>query len=145
MGNPLALVIEDEYDLSLVLARALREASFAAEIVRARNEALEWLEEHTPALVLLDLYLPISTSPTTSLSTPPSPDTDQPIGVDILRYIRQEERLQSTRVITITAYEGALELAKPDPDATLMKPFRYEQLIELARTFLPEPVPGDHS
>ena len=58
MGKPTALVIEDEYDISIIFARALRQAGYETSIVRSGDTALAWLSAEVPDLVILDLNLP---------------------------------------------------------------------------------------
>jgi CheY-like chemotaxis protein len=58
MGKPVALVIEDEYDISIIFARALRQAGYETSIVRSGETALAWLAAEVPNLVILDLNLP---------------------------------------------------------------------------------------
>ena len=85
MERPIALVVEDEYDISLIFARALQAAGYDTEIVRSGDTALTWLRAATPNLVILDLQLP------------------RVPGTKILHYIRTEPRLADTRVIVATS------------------------------------------
>ena len=61
MGRPVALVIEDEYDISIIFARALRQAGYGGHTVREAgdgDEALRAIEEKRPGLVLCDWNMP---------------------------------------------------------------------------------------
>ena len=117
MDKSLALIIEDEYDISIIFARALQAAGFETEIIRAGDTALTWLSCTTPALVILDLHLP------------------RVPGEDILHYIRAEERLANTKVIIATAYASMAERLRDKVDWTLMKPVSFSQLRDLAARF----------
>ena len=58
MDNPLAFIVEDDEDASVIFASALQEAGFECEIIRAGDKALTWLAETVPAVIVLDLELP---------------------------------------------------------------------------------------
>lgn len=119
MDKPIALVVEDEYDISLILARALQAAGYDTEIVRSGDTALTWLRAATPALVILDLQLP------------------RVPGTKILRYIRTEPRLADTRVIVATAYSNMAAGLQDRADWILIKPVNFGQLRDLAKRFSP--------
>lgn len=119
MEKPIALVIEDEYDISLIFARALQAAGYDTEIVRSGDTALTWLRAATPDLVILDLQLP------------------RVPGTRILRYIRAEPRLANTRVIVATAYSNIAAGLQDRADWVLIKPVNFGQLRDLAERFSP--------
>jgi DNA-binding response OmpR family regulator len=119
MDKPIALVVEDEYDISLIFAKALQAAGYEAEIIRAGDTALTWLRAETPALVILDLQLP------------------RVPGTDILRFIRAEPRLAKTRVIVATAYSNLAANLQDKADWVLIKPVNFGQLRDLAARFSP--------
>ena len=73
--NPIALIVEDEYDISLIFAKALRAAGFEAEIVHSGGQALEWLASNVPHIVVLDLQMP------------------KVAGTEVLEHIRADPRL----------------------------------------------------
>jgi DNA-binding response OmpR family regulator len=124
MDKPIALVVEDEYDISLIFARALQAAGYETEIVRSGDTALTWLRAATPDLVILDLQLP------------------RVPGTKILRYIRAEPRLADTRVIIATAYSNMAASLQDRADWILIKPVNFGQLRDLAKQFSPD-APGD--
>jgi DNA-binding response OmpR family regulator len=115
MGNPLALIIEDHEDSSIIFANALREAGFECEIIRAGDKALTWLAETTPAVVVLDLELP------------------RVSGMEILRQIRADARLAKTHVIITTAHPDLAIGLEEKADLVLIKPISYSQLRDLAK------------
>ena len=119
MSNPLALIVEDEYDIALIFAKAVRAAGFETEIVRAGDTALAWLSTHTPDVVILDLGLPIVS------------------GEDILNPIRTNDRLAHIRIIIATAYSILGENIRDNADAVLIKPIGFSQLRDLAARFKP--------
>lgn len=114
MANRLALIIEDDYDLSIIFAEALQAAGFETQIVRAGDTALMWLSSTTPEVVILDLHLP------------------RVAGTSILQQIRSDPHLTETRVIVATADARLAETLREDADLVLLKPISFTQLRDLA-------------
>lgn len=119
MGEQLALVIENEYDASLVIAKALRENRFEAAIARSGEAALAWLATKAPDLVLLDIHLP------------------RVPGLDILRYIHSDPRLSGVKVVVVTADARLAESLRAEADQVLVKPINFGHLRDLVRSFGP--------
>ncbi|MBN1979570.1 MAG: response regulator [Anaerolineae bacterium] len=115
MDNPLAFIVEDDEDASIIFASALQEAGFECEIIRDGEKALTWLAETVPAVVVLDLELP-------GVS-----------GIDILRQVRADARLAETRVIVATAHPDMAVDIQDEADLVLFKPVSYIQLRDLAK------------
>ena len=109
----LALVIEDDEDLSFIFAEALRAAGFEPEVVRDGRLALDRLSQVMPSVVVLDLHLP------------------HVAGTDILAQIRQSERLQKVRVIVATADARLAEQTNQQADIVLIKPITFSLLRDL--------------
>lgn len=80
-GNPI-LIVEDEPELALLLQEYLSQHGLFALVKENGSEAHEWLQKHTPRLILLDLMLPGMN------------------GLDICRAVRQTS---SVPVIMVTA------------------------------------------
>ena len=59
------LVVEDDQDISTVLCEVLEGHGYAADAVENGREALAWLRTpgHRPALILLDLRMPVMCGP----------------------------------------------------------------------------------
>src|SRR4030042_1139794 len=113
MAKPLALIIEDERDISIVFSKALKAAGFETQMVCSGDEALEWLASGSPDIVILDLNLP------------------QVSGPKILHHIRSSERLAQTPVIVVTAYARLAEDVRDTADQVLFKPVSFAQLRDL--------------
>jgi len=120
VNKPLALIVEDEKDLSDIFVEALQHADFATEAVRDGQIAVNRLGEIVPDLVLLDLHLP------------------NVAGTDILRQIRQDPRLEQTQVIVVTADARSAEFLRTDAELVLVKPVRFSQLRDLASRIRPQ-------
>ena len=113
MTKPLALIIEDDPQLSTIVSITLQ-ADFEIEICTDGNMGLERLAQTIPNVVILDLNLP-------GVS-----------GRKILESIRADQRLAKTRVILTTADERQAEFLRDEADITLLKPVSPGQLRELA-------------
>lgn len=110
------LVVEDDPMIGQALLIALRQATFAADLVRNADDGEEALSNHDYALVLLDLGLP---------------GRD---GLTLLRGIRA--RKQSVPVLIITARDGLDErVAGLDSGADdyIVKPFEMKELLARMR------------
>ena len=118
MSNPLALIVEDEYDLSIIFSEAVQAAGFKTEIVRAGDVAIERLKAITPNIVVLDLLLP------------------QIKGSDILQHIRAVPRLKEVPVIIVTAHPRMADTLRDDAHLVLVKPVSFIQLRDLTAHFL---------
>jgi two-component system phosphate regulon response regulator PhoB len=114
MSKLLALIVEDELDISIVFSRALQAAGFETEIIQSGDDALEWLSSSKPDIVILDLNLPVVTGP------------------EILRYIRADERLAETPVIIATAYARLAAGLRDQANQILFKPVSFAQLRDLS-------------
>jgi chemosensory pili system protein ChpA (sensor histidine kinase/response regulator) len=113
MSKPVALIVEDEIDLSFLLAQVTRLAGYEPEVIHSGDVALDRLSQVIPDLVLLDLNLP------------------KVLGTDILKHIRSEQRLLEVHVIVVTAYKHLAETIYEQADQVLNKPFEFDQLTQL--------------
>jgi chemosensory pili system protein ChpA (sensor histidine kinase/response regulator) len=114
MAKPLALIIEDAFDLSFLFAKVVELAGYDTEVIQSGDIALDRLGEVTPDLVVLDLNLP------------------KVLGTDILRHIRREERLVKVHVIVVTAYQHLAEATYEQANHVLKKPLNLDLLSQLA-------------
>jgi len=58
VGNPHVLIVEDEDKIARVLCDYVKGAGYDATHLDRGDTVLDWLAEHTPELILLDLMLP---------------------------------------------------------------------------------------
>lgn len=58
MTEARVLIVEDEAKIAQVLREYLKKAGFAVEALARGDEAVEWVRQHQPDAVLLDLMLP---------------------------------------------------------------------------------------
>jgi CheY-like chemotaxis protein len=115
MEEPLALIIEDEEDLSEIFTEALQAAGYATIAAVTGPEALDRLNDCVPYIIVLDLHLP---------------------GIDggkLLHLIRGEERFKNTRVMLTTADAAFASTLEKEADYVLLKPISFSQLRDLAK------------
>jgi CheY-like chemotaxis protein len=124
--NPLALIVEDDEDLTVIFTKALEAAGHVTEVEMDGGQAWSRLETICPALVVLDLHLP-------NLS-----------GLDILRRMRAKDCLTHTIILAVSADARMADLASADADLVLIKPITFSQLRDLSSRFVPvESLPVD--
>lgn len=114
MNNPLALVVEDDANVSEAYAEVLRQTGFAVEVLRSGQAARQRLAEVVPTMVVLDLNLPLVT------------------GDILLAEIRSDPRLADTRVIVSTGEPQRARALPIQPDLVLLKPVSVSQLSTFA-------------
>lgn len=112
--NNQALIIEDDADLAIIFAEAIKAAGFETQIIRDGRIALTQLATSVPSIVVLDLHLP-------NVS-----------GATVLEKIRSDARLARTLVILTTADARLADMLQTKADLVLVKPISFGQLRDLA-------------
>ncbi|HNT75150.1 MAG TPA: response regulator [Anaerolineae bacterium] len=110
MTDKLILVVEDDPDSALLFCEVLKMAGFEVEVAGNGAVAASRLEEIVPALVVLDLHLPLIG------------------GIRILQQIRSDPRLATTRVLVATANDRLVNVVEHQSDAVLVKPISINTL-----------------
>jgi CheY-like chemotaxis protein len=120
VSNPLALIVEDDADATVIFQEALQAAGFETESVDTGTAAAKRLTQIVPAVVVLDLHLPGVG------------------GTTILDQIRSDPKLASTQVIVITGDSALADNPKLQAAAVqiLVKPVTYTRLRDLARLLM---------
>ncbi len=114
MEKPIAFVIEDDQNLALAFAEAVRGADYAVEVIHDGAIARVRLAEAVPSLVILDLHIP-NVSRT-----------------ELLTFMKSDERFINTRVIVASADAASADEFGTLADLVLLKPVGYKQLKDLA-------------
>ncbi|HEY0464092.1 MAG TPA: response regulator, partial [Polyangiaceae bacterium] len=112
------LVVDDDAVSRHVLEQALQEAGLNPIVMSGGEQALSWLETHTPTVVLLDLVMP-------------APD-----GFAVLERMRQIPRLVDTPVVVLTGLDADQEISRvfaSGADDYVHKPFRSAELVARIR------------
>ena len=114
MSKNLALVIEDDTDLSEIFSRALQKAGFEVESVLDGKKAQERLKETIPNVIVLDMHLP---------------HVD---GATLLKQIHADERLSQARIIIATADSAQAEFYRSMATIVMVKPITFSQLRDIS-------------
>lgn len=120
MNEHLALIIEDDEDLSEIFGQALVAAGYTIEIIRDGAVAQERLKEITPTVITLDMHIPHIS------------------GDILLNQIREDDRLAKTRVVVTTADAQMGENSRGQADLVLIKPITFSQLRDLTARLKPQ-------
>ena len=120
MARPVALVIEDDPDLSTVFAEAVQAAGYASETILTGDEALKRLEGPAPFLMVLDLHLPGVT------------------GHVILDFLHAHPHLANVHVIVASADDRSAQELHGKVALILLKPISFVQLRDMVARFLPK-------
>lgn len=115
MSDLLALVVEDDYDIATIFAQALKAGGFKAQIAQSGEQALAYLADTVPDIVVLDMHLP------------------EVSGLDLLRHLRAEVRFAHTRVLVATADPRIADAVEHSADLVLIKPITFSQMRDLAK------------
>ena len=112
MSEYLALIIEDDEDLSEIFGQALTAAGYTIEVIRDGRAAQERIKQVVPTVITLDMHIP-------------------QISGDILLQVRGDERLAKTKVVVTTADAQMGESMRSIADLVLIKPITFSQLRDL--------------
>ena len=120
MTQPLAFIIEDDVNLADAFSEAVHQAGYETEIIYDGNTAKKRLNESLPALVILDLHIPMISRED-----------------EIIKLINADERLVHTRVVITTADSVSAEALRENASLVLLKPIGFGQLKTLAERLRP--------
>jgi CheY-like chemotaxis protein len=110
------LIVEDHADLREMLAVLLETEGFAVQTAKNGAEALERLNEARPAVILLDLMMPVMT------------------GDEFRSRQLADPRFRDVPVICMTAaHDGRARAERMHADAYFQKPVDFDSLIGAVR------------
>ncbi len=119
-GN-LILVVDDNPDLRAYVSNILRNYGYRVQTARNGAEGFRTACEIQPCLIVSDLMMPIVS------------------GLDMIRMIREEDKLKGTPIILLTAKvdeETRISGTERGADAYLAKPFNDRELLAEVRNLL---------
>jgi DNA-binding response OmpR family regulator len=117
------LIAEDEPNIVTSLEFLMRKCDYEVCVARDGDEALELAEAFVPDLVLLDVMMPRRS------------------GFEVCRRIRENPRLEATRIVMLSARGSEAEIGKGmalGADAYVTKPFSTRELVAKVRQLLPQ-------
>jgi len=131
MAGESILVVEDVTESLKVTAGALRGAGYRVAIASSAEQALSTLRFLQPDLILVDFMLPGMN------------------GLELTARIKQDSRLQNTRIVALTgcAVAGEFKARQAGCDGYLTKPMEPPALLERVRHYLgnEKDAPGESS
>ncbi|MFW2355725.1 response regulator transcription factor [Hydrogenophaga sp.] len=119
------LIADDEPNILISLEFLMKREGFEVVLARDGQEAIDAITRERPALVLLDVMMPVKT------------------GFDVCSEVRASEALRSTVIVMLTAKGRDTDVAKGlalGANAYMTKPFSTRELVQKVRELL-EPAP----
>lgn len=108
------LIVEDDLPLQKLFQTVLKREGYMVTVASDGQEAYKSLEVIAPELIILDMNLPHVS------------------GYEIIRYIREQETLQDSKVIIVTANTSVPQSDEAQlADEILIKPIRVAYLREI--------------
>jgi two-component system alkaline phosphatase synthesis response regulator PhoP len=115
------LIADDEPNILISLEFLMKREGYEVVVARDGQEAMDAIERERPALVLLDVMMPIKT------------------GFDVCHEVRASEHLRETRILMLTAKGRDTDVAKGlalGANAYMTKPFSTKELVQKVREML---------
>lgn len=113
------LIVEDDASMSTMLSLFLEDAGYNVQIAQHGVEALEMLQTYRPALILLDIRMPVMDGP------------------EFLQQARQQFPDHLPPIILMTAYrDGGPEIRQLGLP-WITKPMQLDELLQLVRQHIP--------
>lgn len=104
MTTPHGLIIEDNLDAQILFADILEMCGITYDTIANGQEALDYLEEHIPDILLVDMHLPGAN------------------GVQIIRKIRENEMFTKSIILVVSADHMMSTSVDELVDAVILKP-----------------------
>lgn len=117
------LIADDEPNILISLEFLMKREGYEVVVARDGQEALAAIEKERPALVLLDVMMPVKT------------------GFDVCHEVRASESLRDTLILMLTAKGRDTDVAKGlalGANAYMTKPFSTKELVQKVREMLGE-------
>jgi DNA-binding response OmpR family regulator len=107
------LIADDEPNIVISLDFLMRREGYEVHLARDGQEAIEAIDQHRPALVLLDVMMPCKT------------------GFEVCEAVRARSELDGTLILMLTAKGRETDIAKGlalGANAYMTKPFSTQEL-----------------
>jgi DNA-binding response OmpR family regulator len=124
--TPVVLIVEDDAPLREFYRTTLRHADFRVVAVEDGLDALTWIEQHTPDIIVLDLAL-LRVS-----------------GRDVQRELRAHAETRDIPIVVVTG-DDTSDLNRRELACVLQKPVTGEALVETVDRCLKKSSPGRQS
>ena len=121
MTTPTLLIADDEPNILISLEFLMKREGYEVVLARDGQEAMDAIVRERPALVLLDVMMPIKT------------------GFDVCCEVRAHEAVRDTLIVMLTAKGRDTDVAKGlalGANAYMTKPFSTKELVQKVRELL---------
>ncbi len=118
--RPAVLVVEDDRDVAMTINDVVEERGYRAICVANGREALSALEAERPALMLVDMFMPVMN------------------GAEFLKVVKQTPKLASIPRVIMTAANDPMIGIKEDV-TVLYKPVDFDALNRLLARYCEPP------
>lgn len=124
MSSPNILIAEDEGNIRKLLQYRLEEEGYETKTTKEGDEASKLLQEMKPDIAILDFMLPGKT------------------GLDLSLEIQNNEELEHTHIIIITAIGQGTNMSESDlkeqtqADVLIEKPFEFDNLLRVIQDLM---------
>lgn len=118
------LIADDEPNILISLEFLMKREGYEVFLARDGQEAVDAIVRERPALVLLDVMMPIKT------------------GFDVCHEVRALDAVRDTRILMLTAKGRDTDVAKGmalGANAYMIKPFSTKELVQKVRELLGAP------
>ena len=115
------LIADDEPNILISLEYLMKREGYEVVLARDGQEAVDAIVRERPALVLLDVMMPIKT------------------GFDVCHEVRAHEAVRDTLIVMLTAKGRDTDVAKGlalGANAYMTKPFSTKELVQKVRELL---------
>lgn len=119
--NPKILIADDEPNILISLEFLMKREGYQVVLARDGQEAIDAIVRERPALVLLDVMMPVKT------------------GFDVCHEVRAHEAVKDTLIVMLTAKGRDTDVAKGlalGANAYMTKPFSTKELVQQVHTLL---------
>jgi PAS domain S-box-containing protein len=109
--EPHVLLVEDDVDLAAVIVKQLASENIRCHAVSTKLDCMEFLRQHAPMVILLDLFLPDGN------------------GLDVVDYLRNHADLHQVPIIVMSGDTSQRDFALPLVFEFMPKPFDQQTLL----------------
>jgi CheY-like chemotaxis protein len=114
--RPAVLIVEDDREMAATITEVVEERGYRAITAENGREALARLEDETPALLLIDLFMPVMN------------------GVELLKVIKKSPKLSAIPRIIMTAANDQMIGVREDV-TVIYKPVDFDALTQLLHRY----------
>ena len=114
------LVVDDDVTIAMTIESVLIEEGYTVVIAHNGKEALEFAEESPPAVILLDMKMPVMD------------------GWAFASAYRQQDKPHAPIIVMTAAHDSRQRASEIAADGFIPKPFDLDELLALINRYIPE-------